>query len=35
MLTAANVSPEVLKLKGLEALKDVADGNARFSFLPI
>ncbi len=34
MLTAANVSPEVLKLKGLEALKDVADGNATKIFVP-
>ena len=34
MLTSANVSPAVLKLKGLEALKDVADGNATKIFMP-
>lgn len=33
-LTEANVSPEVLKLKSFEAIKEVADGNATKIFMP-
>lgn len=34
MLNAANISNTVLKLKGIEALKDIADGNATKIFMP-
>lgn len=34
MLNAANMSDAVLKLKSIEALKDVADGNATKIFIP-
>ncbi|MBQ0058650.1 MAG: SPFH/Band 7/PHB domain protein, partial [Lachnospiraceae bacterium] len=33
-LNAAKVSPEVLKLKGIEALKDVSEGRATKIFMP-
>lgn len=34
MLTSAEVSPEVLRLKGYDALRDVANGNASKIFIP-
>lgn len=34
MLKAANISESVLKLKGIEALKDVADGRATKIYMP-
>lgn len=34
LLKQANIDDKVLKLKGLEALKDVADGNATKIFMP-